>query len=122
MLESGSLVVYVLTADINECQTRSENLCSDQCTDEEGTYSCDCPVGTTLAKDGVNCGGQDNSAIIIMCIHNPTVIICPYTHIHFCNCVQKQTPTGRSSKMQIQKWPPLETVKLYRSFSVKPGS
>lgn len=81
MLESGSLVVYVLTADINECQTRSENLCSDQCTDEEGTYSCDCPVGTTLAKDGVNCGGQDNSAIIIMCIHNPTVSNMPiHTH------------------------------------------
>lgn len=44
--------------DINECETRLENICSGLCVDQEGTYSCDCPEGRTLASDQVNCGGK----------------------------------------------------------------
>lgn len=33
------------------------------CVDEQQTYSCVCPVGRTLAKDGVNCGGKDTVKI-----------------------------------------------------------
>ena len=65
---NGKLVshLFMITAcipctnltDINECETRSENLCSDGCIDQARTYSCSCPAGRTLAKDGVNCGGK----------------------------------------------------------------
>lgn len=54
-------VILYSALDINECETRSENICSDTCVDQEGTYSCDCPEGRTLASDQVNCGGSSQS-------------------------------------------------------------
>ena len=39
--------------------------------DKPNTYSCNCPEGTTLAKDGFNCGGIFNLLITL----RPVIII-----------------------------------------------
>lgn len=52
------LLLWLLFSDINECGIRAENLCSDTCVNEDGTHSCACMNGQTLASDGHHCGGR----------------------------------------------------------------
>jgi hypothetical protein len=73
-------ITVISTLDINECQENSENLCSDGCVDEPNTYSCNCPEGRTLAKDGFNCGGTFHLISIALCLndtinHSSTIIL-----------------------------------------------
>ncbi len=48
--------MIILCADIDECSTTINN-CQQVCTNTEGSYSCSCSEGFTLATDGRNCTG-----------------------------------------------------------------
>ncbi len=39
-------------------------MCTDVCTNLDNTYSCRCPEGKTLARNGVTCGGERLSLVI----------------------------------------------------------
>ena len=43
-------------SDINECSINNGG-CSDTCTNLEGSFSCSCPIGSTLSSNYLTCEG-----------------------------------------------------------------
>ena len=58
--ESLLLIWSSYPSDINECQTGNGG-CSQQCTNQEGSFICQCNAGYTLASDGSTCNGKESS-------------------------------------------------------------
>ena len=56
-------VCYVLFPDINECDDGTHNCLADAvCSNNEGSYSCDCAVG--FSGDGrISCDGKLDSSL-----------------------------------------------------------
>lgn len=54
--------------DINECLAATDNACSDICVNEDYSYACSCFTGTSLAQDGMNCGGKSTFNYYCLCL------------------------------------------------------
>ena len=52
-----SILICVFVLDVNECLAQTDG-CTHICRNEEGSYSCDCNTGYTLAPDGYSCEGK----------------------------------------------------------------
>ena len=57
------VVIYFLFTDIPECDY---NLCEQNCTEEEGSYSCFCVDGFLLGNDSHRCDGVDKYYVHIL--------------------------------------------------------
>ena len=46
--------------DINECDNETLNKCTDKttCKNTNGSYTCECPLGSKLGNDGRTCKGM----------------------------------------------------------------
>ena len=53
--------------------------------DKPNTYSCNCPEGKTLAKDGFTCGGTFHpySPHCLVIPYNSLAIVCPYNGFEY---------------------------------------
>ena len=49
------IVVMIINPDINECL---QGLCDQNCTNTNGSYTCNCTAGFTLDSDGHLCNGK----------------------------------------------------------------
>ena len=47
---------YRVHLDVNECDDNNGG-CSDNCTNTEGTFNCDCPHGWKMGPNGFTCEG-----------------------------------------------------------------
>ena len=54
MISALICLLFVLFSDINECSEGTDN-CDQRCTDTDGSYTCSCNSGYTLAADGQSC-------------------------------------------------------------------
>ena len=59
------MLKYYLSVDIEECKVSHNCDVNANCTDRDGTYSCDCNSG--YSGDGFNCSGK-NSQFIVPCL------------------------------------------------------
>ena len=50
-------IPYYCYVDINECDTNNGG-CDQNCTNEDGTFTCTCETGYTLNADGLMCDGE----------------------------------------------------------------
>ena len=48
--------LFLLHLDVNECDDNNGG-CSDNCTNTEGTFNCDCPHGWKMGPNGFTCEG-----------------------------------------------------------------
>ena len=48
---------FSITIDVNECLDKNGN-CSHHCINTEGSYYCECPVGSNLQPNGHKCEGE----------------------------------------------------------------
>ena len=52
--------------DVNECLNSTSNTCSHVCSNNDGSYSCSCPVGYVLNSDLRTCDGQHYVTVVLL--------------------------------------------------------
>ena len=52
---TGIVLIYI--SDIDECRGRLNN-CAFRCVNIPGSFTCICPMGYSLAPDGIHCQGN----------------------------------------------------------------
>ena len=62
-IASTWLTICFIT-DINECSTDT-HLCTQNCTNTNGSYTCDCKSGYQLHEDGFQCDGMSEKVPIV---------------------------------------------------------
>ncbi|KAH9490819.1 hypothetical protein Btru_032498 [Bulinus truncatus] len=67
----GFQVLLQKCVDIDECQDKANNNCTQHCRNLNGSYSCTCDVGFTLSADNVTCLDVDE-CLNVTCDHNCT--------------------------------------------------
>ena len=51
-------VFEIFILDVDECKINNGG-CSDECTNTQGSYFCECPDGAKLGRNNLTCIGKD---------------------------------------------------------------
>ena len=63
-----SVIMYVYTVDIDECEDGNMGGCTQFCTNTDGSFICGCETGYNLGGDGLNCLGERIKLVVVMCV------------------------------------------------------